>query len=98
MSVLCPCVQLKVTDVPLSVISLGVRQSTRLSSFCKLILDVGNFLNYVRVLVPFQSWLLLTLPVPADTGTAVATATAAAVITLPPIMLLWETKKCLCYL
>ncbi|KAG7461247.1 hypothetical protein MATL_G00208030 [Megalops atlanticus] len=24
----------------------GVRQSTRLSKFCKLILDVGNFLNY----------------------------------------------------
>ena len=27
----------------------GVRESTRLPSFCKLILSVGNFLNYVRI-------------------------------------------------
>lgn len=26
-----------------------MRESTRLPSFCKLILSVGNFLNYVRV-------------------------------------------------
>lgn len=31
------------------VLCSGVRESTRLPSFCKLILSVGNFLNYVRI-------------------------------------------------
>lgn len=32
---------------------LGLKESTRFPSFCKLILDVGNFLNYV------STWLNL---------------------------------------
>lgn len=31
----------------------GVRESTRLPSFCKLILSVGNFLNYVRIFTQY---------------------------------------------
>lgn len=30
----------------------AIRTSTLIPSFCRLILDVGNFLNYVRTLPP----------------------------------------------